>query len=61
VTSYIQKNMECFTLENYRDLSGYRYTLDTQEDFNTIRYLITELKKKKWFGFYEEICSILEK
>jgi spore coat polysaccharide biosynthesis protein SpsF len=55
VTPYIWKNTDLFHIKNVassEDLSQYRLTLDTQEDFILLQKIITYLNKK------EEYCGL---
>lgn len=66
VTPYIKKNssfnkgnlFESVNVENDKDCSAYRITVDTQEDFDVIKNLIENLgKNAKWEDYIEYLDS----
>ncbi|WP_252255065.1 glycosyltransferase family protein [Clostridium sp. ZBS12] len=63
VTPYIYQNVDKFNIEGYsnsEDLSKYRFTLDTEEDFNVIKIIYESLyEKNKMFGM-EEIIDLMK-
>ena len=63
VTFYFWKSGDSFSnaiLNNHENWSKYRYTLDYKEDFNSIKEIINELKKRNQYGYTHEIVRILE-
>ena len=63
VTFYIWKYNNGFLTDQLHqevDLSEYRYTVDYEEDFELVKYVIFELKKRHSFGNLEEIVEIIE-
>ena len=48
-------------LDNNRDYSKYRITIDYPEDLEVIRFIIMELKRKKIFGYLDDIIGILDR
>jgi spore coat polysaccharide biosynthesis protein SpsF len=48
-------------LNNSKDYSGYRITIDYPEDFYVIKFIIKELKKNNIFGHLNEIIDILDR
>ncbi|UQD57699.1 glycosyltransferase family protein [Flavobacterium sp. K5-23] len=70
VTQYIHKNKNNFNvcnIQNDKDLSSYRWTLDTFEDYEFAKKIYSELYKEgevflreEMFNILEEIPSIME-
>ena len=64
VTFYFWKNKKNnFKLEqlsNSDNWSKYRFTVDYLEDFEVVKFLISELKRKRVFGHINEIVDILK-
>ena len=63
VTFYFWKyknDFKTIQLKNGKDFSKYRITVDYPEDFEVIKFLITEIKKKKLSGNLNEIIKILD-
>jgi spore coat polysaccharide biosynthesis protein SpsF len=64
VTQYIHKNKDKFSIANIsndKDLSFYRWTLDTFEDYQFAQKIYTELYKEGVVFLREEIFELLEK
>jgi spore coat polysaccharide biosynthesis protein SpsF len=62
VTFYFWKHDNGFTttlLSQDKDLSSYRFTVDYPEDFDVVEFIIKELKKRKSFGYLEEVVDII--
>jgi spore coat polysaccharide biosynthesis protein SpsF len=60
VTPYIYENYEdIFYYKNSRDLSDYRLTLDTKEDFELIKALYDKLYNSKHDFYLNEIIEVL--
>jgi spore coat polysaccharide biosynthesis protein SpsF len=47
-------------LDNKKDYSAYRITIDYPEDFEVIEFIIREIKKRKIFGHLDDIIAILD-
>lgn len=47
-------------LDNYKNHSKYRFTVDYPEDFEVVEFIIKELKKRNSFGHVDEIIEILD-
>ncbi len=63
VTLYAYRHPEQFTLQNVsnaQDQSHYRLTVDTQEDFQLIQHILTELYPKKPDFNLSDIIALLE-
>lgn len=63
VTPFIYSHPELFTLKNYinaQDLSSYRWTVDTEEDFRLIEVIYNSLYKKKDIFLIEDILSFIK-
>ncbi len=62
VTPYIYENYEdVFYYKNNKDLSNYRLTLDTKEDFELIKALYDKLYNGKHDFYLNEIIEVLNK
>mgnify|MGYP000729914387 CR=1 FL=1 len=64
VTQYIHKNKDKFNIaniQNDKDLSFYRWTLDTIEDYQFAQKIYSELYKEGDVFLREEIFELLEK
>lgn len=64
VTQYIHKNKDMFkiaNIQNDKDLSFYRWTLDTIEDYQFAQKIYSELYKEGDVFLREEILELLEK
>jgi spore coat polysaccharide biosynthesis protein SpsF len=64
VTQYIHKNKDKFNIaniQNDKDLSFYRWTLDTIEDYQFAQKIYSELYKEGDVFLREEIFDLLEK
>lgn len=64
VTQYIHKNKDMFkiaNIQNDKDLSFYRWTLDTIEDYQFAQKIYSELYKEGEVFLREEILELLEK
>lgn len=64
VTQYIHKNKDNFNIaniQNEKDLSFYRWTLDTIEDYQFAQTIYSELYKEGDVFLREEIFELLEK
>lgn len=64
VTQYIHKNKDKFNIaniQNDKDLSFYRWTLDTIEDYQFAQKIYSELYKEGDVFLKEEIFDLLEK
>lgn len=62
VTPYIYENYEdIFYYKNNEDLSNYRLTLDTKEDFELIKILYDKLYKGEHNFYLNEIIEVLNK
>lgn len=62
VTPYIYENYEdIFYYKNNKDLSNYRLTLDTKEDFELIKALYDKLYNGKHDFYLNEIIGVLNK
>jgi spore coat polysaccharide biosynthesis protein SpsF len=64
VTQYIHKNKDMFKIANIlndKDLSFYRWTLDTIEDYQFAQKIYSELYKEGDVFLREEILELLEK
>jgi spore coat polysaccharide biosynthesis protein SpsF len=64
VTPYIYNNPELFTIKNYAnetDLSSYRWTVDTSEDFRFIEEIYNSLYKKDKIFLCKDILQLIEK
>lgn len=48
-------------LDNDKDYSGYRITVDYPEDFEVVQFIIKELQRKKLFGYLDDIIKILDR
>ena len=64
VTFYFWKSKQKDTFEtaqlsNHEDFSKYRFTVDYPEDYEVVKMIDDELKKKNQFGSLEEIVEIL--
>lgn len=62
VTPYIWKHPDLFLIKNivhYPDLSEYRWTLDTKEDFEFIRIVLETCKNKKINPSFNNIIELL--
>ena len=57
---YDNPMFKCGILESDDDYSGYRYTVDYPEDFEVIKFLISEIRNKDILGTVAELASILE-
>lgn len=63
VTHYMCREKKIFKtdiLKNPQDWSGYRYTVDNQEDFDVISFLLNEINKKNLNGTTHEIVNLLD-
>ena len=63
VTFYFWQNDNGFKtaqLDNDRDYSKYRFTVDYPEDLEVVEYIIKELKKRNSFGHLKEIIDIID-
>lgn len=63
VTPYIYKNPDKFKISNYcadEDNSKYRITLDVEEDFEVISFIIKEINNKRLDFSYESVIKIIE-
>lgn len=63
VTPYIYKNPDKFKISNYcadEDNSKYRITLDVEEDFEVISFIIKEINNKMLDFSYESVIKIIE-
>lgn len=63
VTPYIYKNQDKFKISNYcadEDNSKYRITLDVEEDFEVISFIIKEINNKRLDFSYESVIKIIE-
>jgi len=47
-------------LDNDKDYSQYRFTVDYAEDLEVVEYIIKELKKRNSFGYLKEIIDIID-
>jgi len=64
VTPYIYNNPELFTIKNYAnetDLSSYRWTVDTAEDFRLIEEIYNSLYQKDKIFLFKDILQLIEK
>ncbi|MEW5691870.1 MAG: aminotransferase class III-fold pyridoxal phosphate-dependent enzyme [Candidatus Hydrogenedentota bacterium] len=64
VTFYIWKNpglFKIYRVDNDRDLSLYRLTVDYEEDFKLIKVLLNILKENDKFGSLNELIEIIDK
>lgn len=64
VTPYIYHNPEKFTIKNYvnkTDLSSYRWTVDTSEDFRLIEEIYNSLYQKDKIFLFKDILQLIEK
>jgi spore coat polysaccharide biosynthesis protein SpsF len=64
VTPYIYHNPEKFTIKNYaneKDLSSYRWTVDTAEDFRLIEEIYNSLYQKDKIFLFKDILQLIEK
>ena len=64
VTPYIYNNPEIFTIKNYAsetDLSSYRWTVDTAEDFSLIEEIYNSLYQKDKIFLFKDILQLIEK
>jgi spore coat polysaccharide biosynthesis protein SpsF len=55
------KDFATVRLDNKKDYSGYRITVDYPEDFEVIEFIIQELEKNKIFGHLDDIVAILDR
>lgn len=63
VTSYIWKHPELFKIKNVTnpvDLSHYRWTLDTPEDYLLLQKIVTAVEREGGRGGLDEILKIME-
>ena len=63
VTPYIYNNPEIFTIKNYvneTDLSSYRWTVDTAEDFRLIEEIYNSLYQKDKMFLFKDILQLIE-
>ena len=63
VTFYFWKYDNGFNtaqLDNDKDYSKYRFTVDYPEDLEVVEYIIKELKKRNSFGYLKEIIDIID-
>lgn len=63
VTFYMWQNTDKFNvgiLESHDDKSGYRYTVDYQEDLEVVSFIVKEIEKRKISGSVDQICEILD-
>ena len=63
VTPYIYKNPDKFKISHYcadEDKSKYRITLDVEEDFEVISFIIKEINNKSLDFSYESVIKIIE-
>jgi spore coat polysaccharide biosynthesis protein SpsF len=63
VTFYFWKYDNGFNtaqLDNDKDYSKYRFTVDYPEDLEVVEYIIKELKKRTSFGYLKEIIDIID-
>ncbi len=61
-TAYIWKHPEIFKIKNVAhrpDLSRHRWTLDTREDYEFIKHIYEECRKRRIFGTMPEVLEIL--
>jgi spore coat polysaccharide biosynthesis protein SpsF len=64
VTQYIHKNKDKFNIaniQNEKDLSFHRWTLDTIEDYQFAQKIYSELYKEGYEFLREEVLELLEK
>jgi spore coat polysaccharide biosynthesis protein SpsF len=64
VTPYMYENEQLFTLNNVqekRDLSGLRWTVDEQEDLNFVRVVYEKLYQNKKIFLMRDILALLER
>jgi len=64
VTQYIhknKKNFKIFNIKNNKDLSYYRWTIDTNEDYLFVKEVYNNLYKKNNIFLPEDIYELLEK
>ncbi|BDB54710.1 hypothetical protein GENT5_10150 [Flavobacterium ammoniigenes] len=64
VTQYIHKNKDKFNIaniQNEKDLSFHRWTLDTIEDYQFAQKIYSELYKEGYVFLREEVLELLEK
>jgi spore coat polysaccharide biosynthesis protein SpsF len=64
VTQYIHKNknnFNVFNIQNNKDLSSYRWTLDTFEDYEFAKKIYSELYKEGDVFLREEMFNLLQK
>ena len=63
VTFYFWKHDNGFKaeqLDNIKDYSEYRLTVDYPEDFEVVEFVVKELSKRKCFGHLDEIIEIIK-
>lgn len=63
VTPYIHENPDIFEIRNYcgeEDYSKYRITVDVEEDFEVISFIIKEINNKGLDFSYKSIIKIIE-
>lgn len=63
VTAYIWKHPEIFKIQNIShepDLSAHRWTLDTPADYELLKLIFEEIKRRQIFGTMEEVLEILK-
>lgn len=63
VTFYFWKynnNFKIAQLDNERNYSKYRLTVDYPEDFKVVEFVVQELKKRNRFGHLDEIIEIID-
>ena len=63
VTFYLWKydnGFKTVQLDTVKDYSKYRFTVDYSEDFEVVKFIIKELKRRNSFGDLEEIIDIIE-
>lgn len=62
VTFYFWKynNFKTRQLDNGKDYSKYRLTVDYPEDFEVVKFIVGRLKEKNIFGYLHEIIDILD-
>ncbi|OES46060.1 cytidylyltransferase domain-containing protein [Domibacillus iocasae] len=64
VTAYIYTNPDLFRIqgiENKNDYSHYRWTVDTEEDFELISLIIDKLYSPDQFFYLENVIALLDK
>jgi len=57
---YQDAGYKTIQLLNDKDYSMYRFTVDYSEDLEVVEYLLKEIKKKRCFGYVDEIISLID-